>query len=763
MTSSISLQILFLLLALLAVCLTAGGMILYKYWILKRGIHLFDPELDQLNKDDFYRIFFDSLPDGFLLIDDLFTIVQVNDAYCRMTRRSREEVVGKRPPFPGWPKTNWGHIEDRVKEILAGIIKPFETAMYRSDGSSFPGLFSVSRLFSKDDRTYYSVILRDISDRVAMEQALRSSEAKFRAQFMGLPIPLYTWQKRGDDFVLIDHNDAANRVTYGKMADFVGMPASEMYREREDILADLHRCYDQKMSFQRDMIYEYMSTPEAKHLSVTYAFVPPDYILVHTEDRTARVEAREKLEASEARLRTVVEHLPFGFFMIDEDGRYSMVNNVITQQWGANILGKTVDEVGADEETLKLWKNNNRRAFAGESIHEEVSYTVAGEKRNFYNIIAPVHSGGRVASILGVNIDITDQRRVEQELHESDTRLRLVAEQLPAVLWTVDHELRFTSSIGAGLDELRLLPGNVVGMTLYEYFGTDDPEYLPIAMHRKSLAGHATTYEIKWDGRTWEAHTEPLRDSKNEIIGCLAIALDITSRKQVEELREQSRLQLRALAGRMEEVREEESTKIARRIHDDLGQSLTGIRWDITRLGKRMQNCSECDKTSEFLPEITKLTSDIDATIKRVREISAQLRPLILDDLGLLGAFEWQIQEFQKSTDIQCEFDYREFDEKNVILETQQATVAFRILQEILNNVRRHANAHRVWIKLGYGQGQFFYTVRDDGKGMSFDQSNQMHSLGILGMRERAQSLHGEVRIESAVDKGTTVHVTIPI
>lgn len=760
---NIPLGIVFLLLASLATCAAVAGRILMKHRSRKRGLNSNDRLFAHLLENEFSDLVFNSLPDAFLLIDNAFTIVYVNDIYCQITGRSKNEVIGKRPPFPGWPTTNWDAIEDRVKDILAGKIKPFETEMYRKDGSAFPALFSVSKIFTVGDRTCYSVIIRDISERIRIEKALRRSEDKFRAQFMGLPIPLYTWQKRENDFVLIDHNDAADRVIGRKMANYLGMPASKMYKDRPAILAELHKCHNEKTSFQRDMSYDYMSTLETKHLTVTYAYVPPDYVLVHTEDRTARVEARKKLEASETRFRTAVESLPFGFFMIDETGRYSMCNRAIQEQWGHDIIGKTPEEIGADEETLALWLDNNRRAFLGETIHEEVSYTVLGEKRIFYNVISPVFSGDKATSIMGVNIDITKQKRIERELHDSDARLRLMAEQLPAIMWTINRDLRFTSSFGAGLEELNLEPGIVVGLSLYEYFKTDDPAFLPIAMHLKSLEGHPTTFEQKWNGHIWETHTEPLRDRTGAIIGCLAIALNITPRKKAEEISVQTQQQLRALTARLQEIREEESLILARRIHDDLGQALTGLRWDTIRLGKQMKQCSECDSITQFTEMVEQLTTDIDETIKRVREISIQLRPLILDDLGLLGAFHWQSMEFQKRTGIHCIFEHNKFDEKSLHIDSLHATVAFRILQEILNNVKRHSDARHIRIELSNEEKTLFFSVQDDGKGMAFNPERQLNSLGILGMRERAQSIGGEVRIESTKGKGTTVRVTIPI
>jgi PAS domain S-box-containing protein len=756
-----SLSILLLILFPLFLCLIGAGVYLRRRSSAASSSCGSQPKLP-FDSGEFSKSFFEHSPDAFLVLDDTLTIILVNESYCRMTGRSRDEVIGKRPPFPGWPPANWDVIKDRVNAILQGDLQPFETLMYRKTGDSFPALFSVSKIQSYGDRIYYAVIIKDISERSRVEAALRASEAKFRSQFRNLPIPMYTWQKQGEDLVLIDYNDAAEKITKGGVALYLGKKASEMYRELPDIIEDLRKCYSEQSSFQKNMIYHYKTQDRSAHLAVTYAFVPPEFVLVHTEDRTARVQAQEMLQTSEARLKTAVESLPFGFFMIDESGRYSMINSAIREQWGDQLIGKRPEDLTAEKETLDIWLDNNRRAFAGEIVREEVSYVVAGKNRIYYNIISPVRTHDRTRGILGVNIDITDLRETERALRESDARLRLMVEQLPALMWTIDKDLIFTSSIGAALEELSLTSNEVVGMSLYDYFRTDDPDFLPIAMHRKSLEGKATAFEIDWNSHTWETHTEPLRDANGAIIGCLAIALNITKRKQAEKLIHQSRMELRALAGRLNAVREEESTIIARRIHDELGQSLTGLRWDVSRLCKQMVESMRTDPVPEFEDKMKDIASGIDATIQRLREISAQLRPLILDDLGLLGAFEWQINKFRKNTGLTCEFRQVALDEKDLNLDSDRSTAAFRILQEILTNIRQHAEAKNVWIELRAEENLLYFSVRDDGKGMILHVSDQMNSLGILGMRERAQAFGGTVVIESAENEGTCVRVTIP-
>jgi len=139
---------------------------------------------------------------------------------------------------------------------------------------------------------------RDTTERDRAEEMLRQSESRFRAQYKGLPIPVYTWQRSGDDFVLIDYNHAAEEITQGNVVHLLGAKASSLYQDAPDILEEMWQCFREQSSFQRDMLYQFRSTSDTKHLSVSYGFVPPDIVLVHTADVTKRVEAERVLELS---------------------------------------------------------------------------------------------------------------------------------------------------------------------------------------------------------------------------------------------------------------------------------------------------------------------------------------------------------------------------------------------------------------------------------------------------------------------------------
>jgi signal transduction histidine kinase len=216
--------------------------------------------------------------------------------------------------------------------------------------------------------------------------------------------------------------------------------------------------------------------------------------------------------------------------------------------------------------------------------------------------------------------------------------------------------------------------------------------------------------------------------------------------------------QSRALSARLQLVREEERIRIAREIHDVLGQALTGLRMDVWWLAKRISESEDIER-SKILSKLESMSMLINGTIPSVRKLATDLRPGVLDDLGLLAAIEWQAREFEERTGISCDCT---FGVEDVEWDSDRATAVFRIFQEILTNVARHANANKVGITMNESVGSIILEVTDDGRGIKEGEVSGNQSLGLLGMRERALLFGGEVRIDRGDKKGTIVTVRIP-
>jgi signal transduction histidine kinase len=234
----------------------------------------------------------------------------------------------------------------------------------------------------------------------------------------------------------------------------------------------------------------------------------------------------------------------------------------------------------------------------------------------------------------------------------------------------------------------------------------------------------------------------------------LTYATDITERKRAEEQLRTSREQLRQLAARVQTVREEERAAIAREIHDELGQCLTGVKMDLSWLTGRLPKDQKA-----LLERGDALTELLDSTISAVRDLSARLRPSVLDDLGLATAVEWQVQDLARRTgfDVQLEAETAAGN-----LDRDRATALFRILQEALTNVVRHAGASRISVSLRLEGDETVLVVADNGCGISEEHIDGAKSLGIVGMRERAVAFGGSVAVDCLEDGGTKVVARIP-
>jgi len=233
----------------------------------------------------------------------------------------------------------------------------------------------------------------------------------------------------------------------------------------------------------------------------------------------------------------------------------------------------------------------------------------------------------------------------------------------------------------------------------------------------------------------------------------LGIGLDITERQQAERELAQSREQLRNLAEYLQSAREQERTTIAREIHDEFGQALTALKIDLAWLARHLP------APSDLAGKVDIMLNLVDDAINTVRHIATELRPGLLDDLGLVAAIEWQTQDFARRTDLTYTLSLGDHD---LDLEPDLATALFRILQESLTNVARHAEATHIEVALDDQPALLTLRVRDNGHGIAPTQLASNHSLGLMGMRERARVWGGDVVVEGRTGQGTTVTVHIP-
>jgi PAS domain S-box-containing protein len=253
-----------------------------------------------------------------------------------------------------------------------------------------------------------------------------------------------------------------------------------------------------------------------------------------------------------------------------------------------------------------------------------------------------------------------------------------------------------------------------------------------------------------------EVFTTPI--TVKDITLLFSIVHDITDRKIAEEEVLRSQEQLRALAARLEKIREDERINLSRELHDNLGQSLTGLKMDVAWLARKISSKKK-EKTENFLTKTASMSELIDQIINDVRRISTDLRPNLLDYLGLQAALEWLVNDFSKRTEIDCVFNSKA---KNIKLDVSLSNSIYRIIQEALTNIARHSGATKVELDIVQNNNQINFVIKDNGKGITKAEINNVQSLGLRGMQERSFQINGELSIVGKKDKGTTVTLSIP-
>jgi len=235
---------------------------------------------------------------------------------------------------------------------------------------------------------------------------------------------------------------------------------------------------------------------------------------------------------------------------------------------------------------------------------------------------------------------------------------------------------------------------------------------------------------------------------------------EITERKNAEEKLEEVNVQLRALTARIVSVREEERTTLSREIHDELGSSLTGLKMDLMLIKRNIKDNPDEQTIAYILENITSMSKLIDSTILKVRQIVTELRPEVLDELGLVEAIRWYAGEFQKRTEVPIQLT---IFPRNFTMGKVQTTELFRIFQEVLTNVSRHSRASKVMVFLKKEKQQCTLRIKDNGIGIKDEDLTRKNSFGLMGMRERTSLMNGKLKISGKPGEGTTITIEIPI
>ena len=493
--------------------------------------------------------------------------------------------------------------------------------------------------------------------------------------------------------------------------------------------------------------------------------------LLYRFDHSRRRKVEADLKASETKQRVILTALPVVTYTAKG-----------SEDFGALWVSANIQDVSgfpntAFWENTGLWatrlhpEDRERVLSAFDRIDKTIKIAIEyrwqvadGSYRWFHDnaVLQDDSDGGK--QLVGVWLDITAQREAEDQLRQLNERLSALVRASPVGIVILDE---------AGMCQLwNPAAERMFGWREEDVLGRPLPTIAPEqqAEHRKLrdrvMSGDAFTdmelVRSRRDGARIHISlsTAPLRDRTGVISGLIGLMVDMTQRKQMERQLSESYAHLRALGKRLESVREDECARIAREIHDELGQTLTATKIDLAWVAKQVSSTESREPRIDLRSRLDDAMQNIDVTIQAVRQIATMLRPRILDELGLSAAIEWQSRDFEKRTGIVCTLAV---PPNPIPIGPEESTAIFRIFQEMLTNVARHASATRVSVRLTLSTRVLTLAVTDNGRGITDQELNTKTTLGLLGMRERAEQWGGTLVISGHRGQGTTVSVQIPI
>jgi|GEM_PF-604592 len=489
-------------------------------------------------------------------------------------------------------------------------------------------------------------------------------------------------------------------------------------------------------------------------------------VMAIARDITERRIAEEELKKEKEILEKIFENIPVMIGFVGDDGAVKLVN----PEWERTI-GWTLKEL--QEQNVDIFAE----AYPDPSYRQEILDFVAAATGEWADLRIKVRDGRVIDAAcavvhlsdgtkIAIAQDITERKQAEEKVRQSERQL--AEAQRLAHIGSWDWDLRTNAVTWS--DELYhifgLQPGTIsVAEEVDRFIHPDDLDLGWDTVKRAVASKEPYDYYhriLRPDGtqRIARSRGSIMSDERGEPIRIFGATQDVTELKRAEEQLKTTTEQLRALSARFQSAREEEGTRIAREIHDELGSALTSLKWDLEGMEKALSEPKSGSELASMKAKALTMTRLVDGTIDVVRRISAELRPGVLDDLGLVPAIEWQARQFHDRTGIAVHCDCTPDD---VDLNQEQSTAVFRILQEALTNVLRHAQATRVDIKASEEGGEVVLTISDNGKGITEDEMSGPQSLGLLGMRERAILIGGKIDIAGVPGKGTVITLRVPI
>jgi PAS domain S-box-containing protein len=711
--------------------------------------------------------------DAVYWIDPQAKILDVNEAASLMLGYSKDELCAMtihdlNPDFQAdmWPGF-WAETKRRGTMVL-------ETAHRAKNGRLIPVEVAVNYL-SHEGKEYHCAFVRDITERKRVAEEISQLAERLELATSAGQIGVWDWNIQKNELVWDDRMFTLYRV---KKEDFGGAYDAWLSGVHP---ADRARCdgaIQQAIRKEKPYDIEFrISWPDG-----TVRVIKADGQMIWGKDGTPlrmtgvnyditdRRKMEEELRGSEARLRAILDNSPGMIFLKDTEGRYLDVNHQLERAFHVTreqIVGKTDEAIFAPKQVAAFRANDLKVLQAGRPLEfEEVAMQDDGPHTSIVSKFPLYDGNGKQYALCGITTDITDRKQMEVAMRESEERYRSIFENAVEGIFQTTLDGKYVAVNPAlarmyGYDSPEDMIATITNIADQVYVdpGRRD-EFIRLMQAHEEVTGFEALVYRKDGSFIWiSENVRALCDQAGTLVGYEGTVENITERKLVETRLHNTLDQVRMLSGRIALVQEEERTRIARELHDELGVGLTCLKIDLSRLQTIMGERGEAKARKKVGGKIRSMSEQIDAIIVSVQRLVTELRPAILDDLGLVAAIEWQCQDFHKRTGIPCTCVTSADD---ITMEPARATALFRICQEALTNTARHAQATAVTVKLESWNNSLQLVVADNGVGISETKVSDRQSLGLLGMKERVALFGGELTIQGHPEKGTTVTACLP-
>ena len=700
-------------------------------------------------KEEMYRLIFNSVPTAIFHYDNNGTIKTCNPKALSLFSVSENQIIGLNILEVSTDE----RVLHCVKTALSGTPSGFAGEYTTTTGKKIH-IDSYNVPIFSDDGTVSGaiVVMVDIGDKIAAEQALRESEKNLASIFNAITETVFLMDDRG---ILQSVNKTAAKrlglatedMTGKLMYDF--LPESLANSRREKIEEVFRTGREARFEDSRDGLH---------FRNAIYPVFDDDgkvaRLAVFAQNITGLRIAEEALRESEKNLASMFNSITESVFLLDPQGVLLSVNETTAKR-----LGSTPDGVKGRVAYDFLPKEaaDSRREIIEEVFRtgREAHFEDSRNGKAFKHALYPVFDDdGKVSRLAVFSQDITGLKMAEEALRESEKNLATMFNAITESVFLLDAQGLLLSMNRTTAQRFDSTAGNMKGKVACSFMPRD------VALFRKTKneevfrTGREVHFEDIRDGRHFKHALYPVFDDDGKVSRLAGFSQDVTDQKRAEEELRASHAQLRELSKHLQTAREQERIRIARGIHDELGQVLTAIILETSRLAKKMpKNLKALKSSAIFAAGLAK------GAVQSVRKIIAELRPALLSDLGLAEAIKWQAGEYGKRTGIACAVC---IDLKEIQIIDEISTAIFRIFQEAFTNVIRHAKATEMSVSLKAKDGYIELVIEDNGVGLDVNRRME-NTFGIIGMKERAQVLGGKFDIFSTAGKGTSIFVEVPV